>query len=87
MFSFFLTQFYLMSSIALLDPLPNAIGGKGLGTLHTTTCAVHQHYGENCWYSLIVVGVSRCFAKTLTSYNLQRVLLRASCITISSLCS
>ena len=40
MFTFFLTQFYLMSSIALLDPLPNAIGGKGLGTLHTTTCAV-----------------------------------------------
>ena len=36
---------------------------EGLGTLHSTTCSLHQHSGENRWYSLIVVGVSRCFAK------------------------
>ena len=43
--------------------IPNATLRKGLGTLQSTTCSLHQHSDENRWYSLIVVGVYRCFAK------------------------
>ena len=48
-----------------------------MGIFHTTTCSSHQHSGEKGWYSLIVVGVSRCFVKALVFYNHQRVLVVA----------
>ena len=44
--------------------------GKGLGTLHTMTCAIHQHSGR---YSVIVVGVSSCFAKALHLLQLPNI--------------
>ena len=50
------------------DPLelPCATWGKGLGTLHTLTCAGS---GENCLY---LVGVSHCFAKALDLLQLPK---------------
>ena len=50
-------------------PLPKRCAEEMVwGHCNTTTCSLHQHSGTNRWYSLIVVGVSSCFAIPYSSF-------------------